>query len=201
MGGTDDPSNLVKLTIEEHAEAHKKLWETHGLWQDNIAWKALSGQLGKEKIIRQIQKNVNLGKKSSIETRKKISLKLSGKKQSPEWIENRRKKLIGQTRNFTDSWKKNISDSKKGQIPWIAGKKHSEESNEKNRISHLGNDYNKGRIHSLESRMNMSKSHIGNIPCNKGMKYEIVECPHCNKNGGSNSMKRYHFDNCKSRVL
>ena len=30
MGGTDDPSNLIKLTIEEHAEAHKKLWEKHG---------------------------------------------------------------------------------------------------------------------------------------------------------------------------
>jgi len=24
MGGTNDPSNLVELSIEEHAEAHKK---------------------------------------------------------------------------------------------------------------------------------------------------------------------------------
>ena len=24
MGGTDDPENIIKLTIEEHAEAHKK---------------------------------------------------------------------------------------------------------------------------------------------------------------------------------
>ena len=30
-----------------------------------------------------------------------------------------------------------------------------------------------------------------------GMKYSIVECPHCGKQGGSSSMPRWHFDNCK----
>ena len=29
MGGTDDPNNLIELTIEEHAEAHRVLWKTH----------------------------------------------------------------------------------------------------------------------------------------------------------------------------
>lgn len=28
-------------------------------------------------------------------------------------------------------------------------------------------------------------------------KKEVVSCPHCNKTGGSNLMKRYHFANCK----
>jgi predicted RNA-binding Zn-ribbon protein involved in translation (DUF1610 family) len=45
IGGTDDPSNLVRLTVEEHAEAHRKLYEQHGRWQDLTAWKALSGQI------------------------------------------------------------------------------------------------------------------------------------------------------------
>ena len=31
MGGTNDPSNLIELTVEEHAEAHKLLWEQYGL--------------------------------------------------------------------------------------------------------------------------------------------------------------------------
>jgi hypothetical protein len=31
----------------------------------------------------------------------------------------------------------------------------------------------------------------------RGMKYNIVTCPHCNKQGGSSSMPRWHFDNCK----
>ena len=25
-----------------------------------------------------------------------------------------------------------------------------------------------------------------------------VKCPHCKKEGGANTMKRWHFDNCKS---
>lgn len=45
MGGTDDPENLIKLSVKDHAEAHKDLYELHGNWQDYIAWKALSGQI------------------------------------------------------------------------------------------------------------------------------------------------------------
>lgn len=29
--------------------------------------------------------------------------------------------------------------------------------------------------------------------------YEKVVCPHCNKEGPNNAMKRWHFDNCKNR--
>jgi hypothetical protein len=45
MGGTDDPSNLVELTVEEHAEAHKILWEKYGKLEDYVAWKALCGNI------------------------------------------------------------------------------------------------------------------------------------------------------------
>jgi len=44
MGGTDDKSNLVKLTVEEHAEAHRKLYEEHNKLEDKLAWKMLEGQ-------------------------------------------------------------------------------------------------------------------------------------------------------------
>lgn len=50
-GGTDDPSNLVYLTIEEHALAHKVLYEQYGREQDRIAWLALSKQADKGDII------------------------------------------------------------------------------------------------------------------------------------------------------
>ena len=71
-GGTDDPSNLIYLTVEEHAEAHKKLWEEHGRWQDHIAWKALAGSIGQDEIIyRKVRPN--LGKKFSDETKRKMS--------------------------------------------------------------------------------------------------------------------------------
>ena len=52
MGGSDDPSNIVELTTEEHALAHKKLYEEHGKKHDYVAWKALSGCIGKEEIHR-----------------------------------------------------------------------------------------------------------------------------------------------------
>ena len=45
MGGSDDPSNLVKFTIKEHALAHKKLWEEFGKEEDEIAYRMLSGQI------------------------------------------------------------------------------------------------------------------------------------------------------------
>ena len=55
-GGTDNPENIVKLTIEEHAEAHRKLYEEHGRWQDKLAWKGLSGQIGKDELIQEMYK-------------------------------------------------------------------------------------------------------------------------------------------------
>lgn len=77
-GGTNDPSNLIYLTVEEHAEAHKKLWEEHGRWQDELAWKGLSGQIGKEEIIlKTLQRN--LGKTFSEETRSKMRESSKGK--------------------------------------------------------------------------------------------------------------------------
>lgn len=44
-GGTDDPSNIIELTIKEHAEAHRKLYKQHGRYEDKVAWHMLSGQI------------------------------------------------------------------------------------------------------------------------------------------------------------
>jgi hypothetical protein len=51
MGGSDDPSNIIELTNEEHALAHKKLYEEHGRWQDKVAWKGLAKLIGQEEIL------------------------------------------------------------------------------------------------------------------------------------------------------
>jgi len=37
-GGSNDPSNIIELTVEEHAEAHRILFEQYGHWQDQIAY-------------------------------------------------------------------------------------------------------------------------------------------------------------------
>ena len=41
-GGTDDSTNLIELTIEDHAEAHRLLYEQYGRWQDKVAWHGLA---------------------------------------------------------------------------------------------------------------------------------------------------------------
>jgi hypothetical protein len=55
-GGTDEPENLIILTIEEHAEAHRILFELYGRKEDEIAWKALSGQIKISEAKKQAQK-------------------------------------------------------------------------------------------------------------------------------------------------
>ena len=52
MGGSDDASNLIELTPEEHAEAHKNLYELYGNLYDKIAWLSLSGRVTKEEAAR-----------------------------------------------------------------------------------------------------------------------------------------------------
>lgn len=56
MGGTDDPSNIAIVTIEQHAQLHKQLWEDLGHWQDELAWRGLSGQATRPETLSKIQK-------------------------------------------------------------------------------------------------------------------------------------------------
>jgi hypothetical protein len=44
MGGTNAPSNLIKLPLWAHAETHKRLFEVYGNIEDNIAYRMLSGK-------------------------------------------------------------------------------------------------------------------------------------------------------------
>ena len=104
MGGSDDPSNLIELTIEEHAEAHKKLYEEYGRWQDKIAWQTLSGQITCAEAIKQAQIESNKTRVVTQEQKDKISKSLTGRKFGPRDPE------VG----------KKISNS-------LIGKKHTEE--------------------------------------------------------------------------
>lgn len=82
-GGTDSPDNLVELSIKEHANAHKSLYDEHGRWQDRVAWLSLSGIMKDEERIYEIQANANKGNPSnwrhSKESKRKLSVANSGK--------------------------------------------------------------------------------------------------------------------------
>ena len=82
MGGTDDPSNLVELTPEEHAEAHRVLCEEHGRWQDRVAWIGLAGLATKAEHVAMLLSEA--GKKGG---------RMASRKRKPysEWNVNRDK--------------------------------------------------------------------------------------------------------------
>ena len=72
MGGSDDQSNLVELTVEEHAEAHRKLYEQYGHWQDKIAYDMLSGQIGLDDAIQAARGAANRGRKRTEEQKARL---------------------------------------------------------------------------------------------------------------------------------
>lgn len=109
MGGSDDAYNLVELTVEEHAEAHRILYEKYGKEEDRLAWLGLSKQISKLELLAEIRKSKEYKRKhreaiTSPEYRKKMSLAVSGEKhpmfgkkhtqKSIEKIKEARKKQI-----------------------------------------------------------------------------------------------------------
>lgn len=69
MGGGDEPENLIELSIEDHAEEHRKLYEKHGYREDYLAWKGLLGQMKKEDILQELYSLA--GKNSAIARRER----------------------------------------------------------------------------------------------------------------------------------
>lgn len=124
MGGTNDPSNLIELTVKEHAEAHRKLYEEYGRHQDKRAWLGLAKIMTGEEIIKEI-----LTSPKSEEHKRKISEAHKGKHKP--WLigtrngagnagkpksEEHKKKIseahIGKVRGeFSEEWKQALKDA------------------------------------------------------------------------------------------
>lgn len=164
MGGTNDPDNIIELSIEEHAEAHRKLYEEYGRWQDKLAWQGLSGLIGYDDILREMNaarrgKNHPFYGQPRLEsTKQKISESLQGHNVSDEtrqlWqqqrtgrvVSNETKEKISKAhkgKKLTDAHKEllkgPLSDAHKKKISdSLKGRSKSEEHKEKNRIARLG---------------------------------------------------------------
>ena len=135
MGGGDEPSNIIELTVEEHAEAHKKLWEEYGNIEDYCAWKGLSEQIGREEIFRLLMDPT--GRKHTEETKRKISESNKGKVK------------------HTDKSKELISSSRKG-------KKLSPEHKAKISAAMKNNKNMNGKRMSDETKKKLSEKMKGN---------------------------------------
>jgi len=133
MGGSDDPSNIICLTIEEHAEAHKKLWEEYGKQEDYLAWMGLFGHIGKEEIIKTKQ---SIGGK-------KGGISLTGIKKSEEHKNKMSIAKIGKSRDEQTKQKIKINN---------LNKKRSNETKQNIRNSRLGTE------HSEETKLKIAES-------------------------------------------
>jgi len=123
MGGSDDPSNIAMVTVEEHAKLHRELYEKHGHWEDRLAWLGLSKMITKQEIIRQV----------CIESAKKGARRCNHKRwgtplDNPRTRKTPRKPGIG-TGTHGRKWYHNpITNERKSFLPeevipdtWIAG--------------------------------------------------------------------------------
>ena len=168
-GGTDDSNNLVELTVEDHAIAHKVLYGLYGRWQDKVAWQGLSGIIGKEEIIRETQSASKKGK-----------VWYNNGSESILTFEGEQPKGFIRGRKLSEETKAKISAARKGK----KGKPHSEESKAKISAANKGKKgkplseehkakisaANKGKPLSEETKAKLSASLKDNIPWNKGRK-------------------------------
>lgn len=86
MGGSDEAENIVFLSIEEHAEAHRLLWEEHKKEEDYIAWKALSGQIEKTEATKMAIVSSNKRRVISQKTRELIGQKSKGRQSKLNYV-------------------------------------------------------------------------------------------------------------------
>lgn len=127
-GGTDDSSNLVELTVEEHAEAHRVLYEQYGRWQDKLAWLGLAG------IIDDGERQKLLHSYAMLSRR--------GIPQTPEHIEKRIAKIRGDGNGmYGKTGELNPMFGKTGKLSPHYGKKHTEETKKKISKSLVGRSY------------------------------------------------------------
>jgi hypothetical protein len=177
-GGTDDPSNLIELTPEEHAEAHRKLYEEHGRIQDKLAWLGLAKLATNKEIIAEL-----LAQPKSEEHKQKISEAHKGMKKP--WVCGG-KGLKGKSKS--EEHKQKISEAHKGmKKPWARGG-----------VGNKGKPKSEAHIKAVQKALNSNevKEKISASWASK----PIVKCPHCGKQGKEgHNMNRYHFDKCKEK--
>ena len=166
-GGTDDPSNIVLLTTEEHAEAHRKLFEQFGRWQDKKAWLFLSGSANADDAWYDVM--------------------LEGKRElmrnEERWNLVKQKAANGLRRAYAN-----------GHKPWNAGKTGLKQISEnvkrqaKEGNFHCIGDYQRGRTFDTDHRQKLSEM---------AKKREKLECKHCGKFNTPAMHARWHGNNCK----
>jgi hypothetical protein len=204
IGGTNDKSNLVRLTAREHFICHKLLTEIYPN-ENGLHWAYWMMSTTKDSM----ERDYRVSNREYQRLRENLTLTSDARLK----IKNARANQVMSP--LSDGHKRKISESNKGV-------KRSKETREKMSISKTGiklgplseehkkkiGDALRGRVLSEETRAKISKSgtnrYIGPMPAEHKIKIGLankkpqtkIQCPHCYKQGGTPAMKRWHFENC-----
>ena len=172
LGGTEDESNKVELTVEQHAEAHRRLYEQHGKTEDLQAWKGLAALVGKDEEVYEARRATTTARNS--------------------------RDIAAGTHNFQGDRNPSRRKVAAGTHHWQAHNGHSARQAVDERQRELVRD---GEHHWLSAEHAAevgarSKRLISEGKHPFGAKRT---CPHCGKAGQGAAMTRWHFDNCRQR--
>lgn len=214
LGGSNNKENLVLLTPKEHYIAHLLLTKMYkGKDKAKMCYALL------------MMCNNNPNQKRSFSSRKYERVKLLiSENCSGENHPNYGKKMWSDSEKKTISKRmKGENNPMFNKKPWNKGltlKPHSKKTKEKMSQSHKGKIKTKehrkslskalkGKVKSLEHKRKLSEANKGKKMSKetkeklskklKGKKQKIIQCPYCNKEGGT-AMYRWHFDNCKFKT-
>jgi hypothetical protein len=181
LGGTDSDKNIIELTVEEHAEAHRILYEKYGDIRDKLAYQGLLGIVGKEEIVK----------------------KLSGIAKNSKWYYNpdnpSERKMIRENQSIPEGWIKG-----RGENTWSKNRdyKNFSEDTKKKQSESVKKRWSEGafenRDYSYRNTKEWKKKNSENAKKTWTKKGKLT-CPYCQKSGGYMAMKRWHFDNCKKK--
>jgi hypothetical protein len=162
MGGTDDPSNLIELSVEDHAEAHRLLFEEYGLIQDKLAWLGLKGLISTAEIVRTLQSETMKGSNNPMygKPAPNRGIKrpgIGGRKKGTAWSNEERdlRMSLRNTKEYKDkmsavyqgvSRNQKISESSKGKVGAARGKKWYNNGIEEKYFSNPPADWMPGRL-------------------------------------------------------
>ena len=158
MGVTDDPSNLIELTREEHDQAHMKLYEEFGKREDLGAYYLITGQTDEAAKIAsslggKVQGKINAENGHMRNIQKMSDCSEAGKKGGAATIASGK----GAFGNPIERLK---SCSKGGKVQ---GKKNAESGHLK-RIAQIPSKKNRGMIWITNGSKNMMVESENNIP-------------------------------------
>jgi hypothetical protein len=208
-GGSDDKDNLVLLEAREHFICHWLLYKIDPCNSNAFSWWMMSTDTGKKNHPGRIRSNsrqysyarkafskhigeVNKGRIHTPQARKNMAAAAKEKRSGKNnWMYGRK---------HSEEYKAYLSEINTGENNHFYGKTHTSEAKEKMSAAaktRTGPKHSRfGIPHNEETKKKLSDANRGKP---RAIPHEIVECPHCQKEGIKPNMKRWHFDNCKNK--